>query len=493
MVKRITTLLLVLVVGHCVVLSANLQSIQKSMPESRLPELRLKHTSKCANHRMDEQNVKYLDVTVENPGGLEALMNTEALEVDSLVVRGTINEADFRTMWNASLNGVLSVVNLENASIADNKIPDYAFSHPNEQMSDDRTEYYVIRLRRIILPEGVEEIGEMAFEAASDLEMVNIPSSIKKLGEYCFGNCSSLGIDSLVLPEGLELIDEGAFTYCSSLNGEVALPSTLKQIGDYAFYLSAISGVTFNDGLESLGGHAFSGCNLKSVELPNSCVNFGDGSQFSTNLELGYIHLPEAMTEIPFGLAKGCILLKEINIPDNVTVINHDAFLSCEQLQSLELPEGLKSVYYNAFSGLKSIEEMVFPSSMEFLGVNSCEAWSNIKRIYCKAMVPPTCDTADDGRTPFGKIEAEYAGDTPKSTPLYVPIGTGDLYRNAAGWSYFTNIIETNDFPEASVDEIFVEQTVRDNSIYDLLGRKVTNPVAGQIYIQAGKKLIYRK
>jgi hypothetical protein len=474
-------------------MAANFQPNQEDMPESGLPELRLKHTTKCANHRMDEQSVKYLDVTVENPGNLESLIGTEALEVDSLVVRGSINDVDFRTMWNASLNGVLSVINLENASIADNKLPDYAFCHLNEQLSDDKTEYYVIRLRRIILPEGVEEIGEMAFEAAGDLEMVNIPSSMKKLGKYCFGDCSSLGIESLVLPEGLELIDEGAFTYCSNLNREVALPSTLKQIGDYAFYLSAISGVTFNEGLERLGGHAFSGCKLKSVVLPNSCVNFGDGSQFSTNLELEYIHLPEGMTEIPFGFAKGCISLKEINIPDNVSVINHDAFLSCEQLQSLELPEGVKSVYFNAFSGLKAIEEMVFPSSLEFLGINSCEAWSNVKRIYCKALVPPTCDTSDDGRTPFGKIEDEYAGDTPKSTPLYVPVGTGDLYRNAAGWSYFTNIIETNDFPGASVERISAEQPVRDNSIYDLLGRKVTHPVAGEIYIQAGKKLIFSK
>jgi len=54
MVKRITTLLLVLVVGHCVVMAADFQPNQEDMPESGLPELRLKHTTKCANHRMDK-------------------------------------------------------------------------------------------------------------------------------------------------------------------------------------------------------------------------------------------------------------------------------------------------------------------------------------------------------------------------------------------------------------------------------------------------------
>ncbi|WP_224160391.1 hypothetical protein [Prevotella lacticifex] len=28
-----------------------------------------------------------------------------------------------------------------------------------------------------------------------------------------------------------------------------------------------------------------------------------------------------------------------------------------------------------------------------------------------------------------------------------MPKGTADLYRNAVGWNYFTNFIETDDFP----------------------------------------------
>jgi hypothetical protein len=42
-------------------------------------------------------------------------------------------------------------------------------------------------------------------------------------------------------------------------------------------------------------------------------------------------------------------------------------------------------------------------------------------------------------------LEPEF--NTPSDIPVYVPKGTADLYRNAVGWNYFTNFIETDDFP----------------------------------------------
>ncbi len=42
------------------------------------------------------------------------------------------------------------------------------------------------------------------------------------------------------------------------------------------------------------------------------------------------------------------------------------------------------------------------------------------------------------------------------------------------------------------VDEVAADARVQDGRIYDMMGRVVSNPVAGQIYIQNGVKFIAR-
>lgn len=61
------------------------------------------------------------------------------------------------------------------------------------------------------------------------------------------------------------------------------------------------------------------------------------------------------------------------------------------------------------------------------------------KKIYSKSFTPPNCD-----KTTFGGV-------SPTDIPVYVPIGSADLYRNAQGWNYFTNFIEIDEFPSAGI------------------------------------------
>ncbi len=57
--------------------------------------------------------------------------------------------------------------------------------------------------------------------------------------------------------------------------------------------------------------------------------------------------------------------------------------------------------------------------------------------------------------TPFGEIDDIYSEvATPRDIPVYVPRGSAEAYRAAPGWNYFTNFIEVDEFPEASVDEV---------------------------------------
>jgi hypothetical protein len=144
--------------------------------------------------------VNFKDVTITKSGTLAAVLGNEINNLDSLVVRGPINAEDFHTIWSGSFYGDLTVVNLEYAYIESNKLPNNAFWYQSEQYTPGSEYIDCIVLRRIILPEGLKEIGEGAFAYAINLEDVNFPSSLKVIKRRCFSDCVSLNVNPLIIP-----------------------------------------------------------------------------------------------------------------------------------------------------------------------------------------------------------------------------------------------------------------------------------------------------
>lgn len=66
----------------------------------------------------------------------------------------------------------------------------------------------------VVIPEGVTDIGEIAFYGCINLREVSFPSTLKYIREEAFGES---GINEVVLPAGLELVGEKAFFSCDSL------------------------------------------------------------------------------------------------------------------------------------------------------------------------------------------------------------------------------------------------------------------------------------
>ena len=432
------------------------------------------------------------EVTTTRGGELAEMLGDQLRSIDSLVVKGNVNDKDFHAMWDASLYGYLSVINLKNAVLENNAVPDTAFFHENEQYEGSSHEiFYYIGLRKIILPEGLEKIGEGAFYQASALRQVNFPSTLRYIGDFAF-NATKLEMNQLVIPEGVEEINQYAFAFCRKLKAQVTLPSTIKKIGEWAFYGCPITSINLPEGLESLGSLAFWDCDLREVSIPSSCHEFNEGWQFGFNRNLEKMHLPEGMTEIPDHFAVDCFRLREVNFPHTLKHIGEKAFSLCISLKNVELPLGMQSLGEEAFSELEALEQIVFPASMKSLGKNSCSYWKNIKRIYCAAMEPPVCDPTDGGV--FSGFDFPDGFDTPV---VYIPKGTINKYkdtsRNCMGWEKFWNYVEIDpsEFPTTAIDSpAIVETQSKDNSIYDLMGRKVERPQKGNIYIQNGKKFV---
>ena len=223
-------------------------------------------------------------------GTLAEVIGDRINDIDSLVVEGPVNANDFITMCNSCNDGKLAVINLAKADVEHNKIPDFAFYRNNKINK---------RIRRVILPDGIEEIGASVFYMSS-LETINLPNSLRKLGKGCFNGCGDLYFDILTIPEGITEVPDECFMFCTKLKGKtVQLPSTIKRIGANAFFSSMLAHVNFPEGLEEIGTGAFYSCNFEFTELilPEGLTKLGN-SVFSFSETIGMLALPSTLVEI---------------------------------------------------------------------------------------------------------------------------------------------------------------------------------------------------
>ncbi|KGN79073.1 cell surface protein [Porphyromonadaceae bacterium COT-184 OH4590] len=375
--------------------------------------------------------VSFFDARVNEYGKLEQVLGDKWNTIDSLVVHGPINAADFKTIVRCAKDGKLRIVNLQFSQVENKKIPDSGFVD-----WDWYTSGHFLDIRRIILPDDITEFGFCAFLGLT-LRTINIPSSLRKLGDSSFEHNRWLKVNPLIIPEGVTEIPARCFQWCDSLK-KIVLPSTLKTIDVLAFYYNRVEEMNFPEGLDSIGFSAVYATHLTEIVLPNTVKKIGNAA-FSDNKKLKRIVLPEGITKLPKRLCSLCSVLEEAEIPKSVTKIGRNAFQWCYKLKT-ELPPNLTWVGCDAFSYC-ALDSIVFPSSVKYIEGGAFEDLTSLQKIYSLSATPPICTEHPMGINPG---EGPFHSFTPNDIPVYVPIGSGEKYRQAFGWNYFTNIIETD-------------------------------------------------
>ena len=89
---------------------------------------------------------------------------------------------------------------------------------------------YAETITKVVIEEGVNDIGQMAFYEMPNLVEVVLPESAVEIRDYAFKNCKKLATINL---EVVEVIGEGAFYGCSALE-DVQFANNVT-IGDWAF------------------------------------------------------------------------------------------------------------------------------------------------------------------------------------------------------------------------------------------------------------------
>lgn len=262
-------------------------------------------------------------------------------------------------------------------------------------------------LSAITIPQSVTRIEETAFDGCMQLATVNFQSNSQLIyiGNFVFRNCDSL--ETIDLPEGLTLMNQGLFYQCDLLNS-VSLPSTLSEIQQNAFYgcknlttislpatVTLIGSNAFKDcwnlsnftfgpsasedfsesAITALGTSVFSNCySLEEIKLPENLRSIGNSTfrmfpNNSNGLEstLNKITLPDTVSSIGSYAFSGCRNLSQCNLSSSLLSIGSTSFENCIALVSLIIPDTLTSILPNAFKGCIGLRYV------EFLGDNPGE------------------------------------------------------------------------------------------------------------------------
>ncbi len=157
----------------------------------------------------------------------------------------------------------------------------------------------------ITMPYNVENIGKAAFQNCSSLKSLNsktegvfnIPVGITEIMDYTFHNC--LIMENFACGNVIE-IGAHAFNGNASLR-EVQLPDTVKVIGEYAF-ADCMSVVKINSNIEN------------TINLPAGLETIGEFAFKNISL-ITVVNVPNTVTTIGFGAFKGCNAIENITIP----------------------------------------------------------------------------------------------------------------------------------------------------------------------------------
>ena len=224
----------------------------------------------------------------------------------------------------------------------------------------------------------VDGIGFKAFKGCSNLATVtfNSRNASRLIGDYAFAGTK---ISALTIPETVESIGNHAFDGCESLTS-IAIPGSVKVIGNHAFDgCESLTSIAIPGSVGTIGDYAFNGCTaMTNAKLEAGVKTIGDYAFYNTPLnEVTLNKGLETIGEKCFSASRDRNI-EPVYIPSTLTSVGEDAFMNfnCRYVNISDLTAWCNIDFGNENSnpaahmqGLylngEKIENLVIPESVD--------------------------------------------------------------------------------------------------------------------------------
>ena len=340
----------------------------------------------------------------------------------------------------------------------------------------------LIRITPTTFKDGVIGIADEVFYNARSLRIARFPSSLRHVGNYAF-YCSKLPADSPI-------------AHRSSLETVEIADYSVKTIGDYAFAGNDLlydvtlgAGDEENGGLESIGTYAFSDCarldnriigNSRDASfIPDSVKRIGTyafrrtrmwNSALSDETGNGVVYAGNWV--VGFTKALGALTL-DID-PDHTSGISDYAFYKCDTLQSVTNLNAVDIIGRGAFYGCSNLAAASLSRNLKKIEDYTFYKCSNLARVT----LPRTLESI--GRSAFYKCVTLNSLDLSLcrvteikpyafySCSVLQTIDFGEYLRTIGDYAFYSNtIVEELTIPD-TVEYLGVESFGKNNHLVTL-------------------------
>ena len=377
--------------------------------------------------------------------------------------------------WDNAFNGCTSLNNIDMPSTVKgiyNNVFDGCTSLSNVTFSDSYT-----------------TLGHHVFKNCP-LAAVTFPKTLNSIGEYAFEGTNLKTVD--LSNTQIKKLPNGSFYNCQQLN-DVKLPIELTDIGECAFYKSAIASITFPSSLQKIDAWAFQYTQLTNVVIPTKTGHIGDGA-FSDNANLTTVVVNGLECYLAVSAFANCPTLTDVYITSNNEPVAGRYGYPFQNDPTVHVVPN----YLETFKGLRNDKNENPCNTTNFdskFSLTLGKEWTTLTSAY-------NLDFSDvEGLTAY---TAKYnkANDAVALTPVKkVKAHTGLILKGEAGKTYTLPILASNEegLDEATDNQLVdcvdaVWSTGRDNDYFLSNGKFVKSknhgwalPGKSYLYINGGR------
>ena len=316
-------------------------------------------------------------------------------------------------------SGKLKKLDLSKATIVKNTIPSSSSVENQDDINwqtENTIDYYHFSstmLETIVLPENLENINNNAFENCAELTNIILGGNIETIHYSSFNGCAKL--KQITFPATVHVdFPEGGYYF---LNGCCAL-TDLVFLGDFywpkdadfnyyhpgLFRETQLTNLTIHGKTKHLPPYIFYGCEYLQDELV-----FND---------------TETLGERAFAWCSNVSKFTFNN--SRFTTIGVAAFTGCKTMISFDVPTSVTRIEDNAFEYCFALETIIIPESVNYIGRGVFSSCNSLHTINCYSPIPP-------------EIASTKYGD---NITLYIPKGSLAAYEKSQWGLSFNNIVE---------------------------------------------------